>query len=275
MLRRTVHQTEMSAPLILHKRLPIHPWTRAGGVRLPGLAPIKIRDWLRQDEVFTAQMAYRDVLARDKKCEVYAALPEAKAGADELLFVLLNELPEHASYRRAGTQLTRPDGISIETARLPPLLAAGQLVQEDFALMAKSGNSHRLDGGMICFPANWCLADKLGKSLGKLHDPVEVFGEAMTERTERVFDNLRTDTPLERANFLIYTNPDLHQPARSPKKLTEGAPRFVRAERQTLRRLPRTGVIVFAIHTYLVRADSLDADTFAALAALRSELRAT
>jgi hypothetical protein len=49
----------------------------------------------------------------------------------------------------------------------------------------------------------------------------------------------------------------------------------VRVERQTLRRLPRTGAIVFAIHTYLVRAGSLDPDRFAALAALGPELTKT
>lgn len=54
---------------------------------------------------------------------------------------------------------------------------------------------------------------------------------------------------------------NLHQPG------YEGAPRtnrrggqFVRAERQTLLRLPQTGAVLFAIHTYVVRLDSLTAE---------------
>ena len=275
MLRRTAHQTEMIAPLILHERLPFYPWMRTGGVRLPGLSPISVEDWLKQDEVFAAQMAYRDALVRKRRGEVYAVLPEAEAGARELLSILLEELPLRAGYNREGTRAIRPDGVAVETEGLPPLLAAGRLVQEDFALIVKAGSTHRLVGGMICFPANWNLADKLGKSLGGLHGPVEVFDAEMAKRTGRVFNNLRADTPLERANFLIYTNPDLHQPAHAPKRLMTGADRFVRVERQTLRRLPRTGAIVFAIHTYLVRAGSLDPDRFAALAALGPELTKT
>ncbi len=262
----------MDAPLILHDRLPLHPWMRMGGARLPGLSPIKTDDWLCRDEIFGAQMAYRDVLVRERRSEVYAMLPEAEAGARELLSILMEELPLRAGYNREGTQIIRPDGVTVETSGLPPLLAAGRLVQEDFALMAKTGDGHTLVGGLICFPANWNLADKLGKSLGGLHRPVEVFDAELTARTERVFENLRVETPLERANFLVYTNPDLHQPARSPKRLTQGGPRFVRVERQSLRRLPETGVIVFAIHTYLVRASALDAESFTTLAALRPEL---
>ena len=73
-----------------------------------------------------------------------------------------------------------------------------------------------------------------------------------------MFDVIRPEQPLWRMNALVYVNPDLHQPG------VEGAPRtdrhngqYLRAERQTLLRLPKSGAVLFAIHTDVVRLDSL------------------
>ncbi|MEO9971958.1 MAG: DUF3445 domain-containing protein [Hyphomonadaceae bacterium] len=247
-------------------------WMTPSGARLPGLSPIPTKDWLIRDDAFAAQLAYRDQLIRSKKDDVYQALPECEAAAGELLEILLSELPKTQAYSLEENTLTRPDGARIDTASGPPLLVAGQLAQEDFALLSKSGDTYRLIGAVICFPANWRLSDKIGKSLGGLHDPVAAFDANMEQRTHRVFDHLRADTPLQRANFLIYTNPDLHQPQRAPKTIAAGMPRYVRVERQSLRRLPKTGAIVFAIHTYLVPAATLTPPQFAQLAALRPQL---
>jgi len=153
-------------------------------------------------------------------------------------------------------------------------MTAGQLVQEDFALLQKQGDSHTLTGGIICFPAHWSLAQKIGRTLHNLHAPVDAYNSRISAIMERIFTNLQPETPLERANFLIYTNPDLHQPMPESQAIerTPSAPRYVRCERQTLRRLPETGAIVFSIHTYLYPARDLGAEAYAALAAYRPEL---
>jgi len=262
----------MSAPLILQSRLPYKPWMTPRNTRLPGLSPIAIKDWLIQDDAFREQLAYRDQLIRTRQRLVCGRLPQAQDGAEELLETLRTELPKTTGYGLNGTTLTRPDGIIIETGTDTPLLTAGQLAQEDFALLQKSGDTHKFVGGIICFPAHWRLADKLGKSLGQLHGPVDAFNKDISRRTERIFDGLHAETPLERANFLIYTNPDLHQPARAAKTVTRGAARYVRVERQTLRRLPHTGIIVFAIHTYMTPASTLNVEELRCLTALRPEL---
>ena len=79
-----------------------------------------------------------------------------------------------------------------------------------------------------------------------------------------------------RANFLVYTDPDLHQPLPEgvAKRFDVSAPRYIRVERQTLRRLPQTKAIVFAIHTFQTPASTLSATSYARLAALRPELMA-
>ena len=245
----------MTAPLICQASLPVHPWMEERRKRLPGLAPISTHDWLMQDDVFTAQMAYRDTLISTKPEQVYNCLPSGRDGAAELLSTLRTELPStNPAYRLEDDYMVRADGGRINLSADDPLRVAGQLVQEDFALLKKSGDAHILVGGLICFPAHWTLSEKIGRSLFKLHAPVAAYDPSMGQRVERIFDNLRTEAPLERYNFLLYTNPDLHQPEpeASPKAMAPDAPIYVRVERQTLRRLPETQIIVFAIHTFLV-----------------------
>ena len=260
---------------ILQKALPLKPWMTPIGARLPGLSPIHLQDWLLTDDVFAEQMAYRDQLIRHKQASVFACQPEAEAGARELLECLKDELPAHnPAYQRRRAQLTRPDGLTIDTSTSPPLLAAGRLAQEDFALLDNSANGHTLVGGLICFPAFWQLADKLGQSLAGVHRPITAFTENMAARTDHIFTHLRPEQPLMRANFLIYTNPDLHQPARegTKKVLAPDQPRYVRVERQTLRRLPQTGLIIFAIHTFILPAAQLTSQELTSLARLRPEV---
>ena len=71
---------------------------------------------------------------------------------------------------------------------------------------------------------------------------------------ERMLSAIRVEQPLGRANFLIYTDPELHQPRGEGigKPIDPTAPRYIRVERQTFRRLPETLAVVFAIHTYVV-----------------------
>jgi dimethylamine monooxygenase subunit A len=59
-------------------------------------------------------------------------------------------------------------------------------------------------------------------------------------------------------NSLIYANPDLHQPGHEATRREERrSGHYLRAERQSFVRLPVTGVVLFAIHTYVVTLDSL------------------
>lgn len=70
----------------------------------------------------------------------------------------------------------------------------------------------------------------------------------------RFFLGLKVSSPVERNNYFIQTNNNLFQQEPFPEYL-EKVPRIedihVRYERQTLRRLPRSGAICFCVRTYL------------------------
>ncbi|MEO1407017.1 MAG: DUF3445 domain-containing protein, partial [Pseudomonadota bacterium] len=171
--------------------------------------------------------------------------------------------------------IVRQDGAKVHLNDDHPLLIAGRLAQEDFCILERRRGRYVLTAAVLCFPASWTLSEKMGRSIAGLHAPVEAFEAQLDKRIKRIFEALLPDTILMRGNALIYTDPDLHQPRSegTVRSVDPSAPRWVRMERQTLRRLPRSEAVVFGIHTSLVPAETLPTDAFNALAVLKPELR--
>jgi len=237
--------------------------------RLPGVVPVPIKNWLCRDDAYGAQMAYRDELIKTRREDVYLMRKEAESAAGELLGIIVDE----CGYPRNGNILTRPDGVEIDIASDAPLVTAGRLVQEDLDILQTDGDVHRLTAGLMCFPASWTPHQKIGKTLAGIHKPVPEY-IPVGDIVQRMFHALRPEQPLMRANFLIYTDAELHQPRLEgeSKPFPPGAVRFVRVERQSFRKLPKTQAVVFAIHTFVVPALSLPKEAFQELALLKLEL---
>ncbi len=273
-LDKTNDWAKATPRVILHSNLPLIPWMHPIMGRLPGTMPVDIDNWLLKDEVFSQQMAYRDHLIERRRDVVFHCLEGAMDAATELRDTLANELPNIAGYAYKGGQLTRPDGITIDLSNDHPLIVASRLVQEDLCLLQQDGSAHILVGGTVCFPARWTLSQKMERSLTSLHHPVDAYDENLARRVERMFSHIRPEQPLMRGNYLIFTDPELHQPAEEGEGRPHPslAPRYVRVERQTLRRLPETGMLVFAIHTCLVRASDLSEPEYQQLLQKRPHL---
>lgn len=252
---------------ILQDRLPHLPWIDPRTRRLPGILPVEGQDWLRVDEAYAPQMALRDRLIAAHPEDVHALLPEARPAADELYAAVLDWLRINPGFSLTGTTATRPDGITVPLDPTNPLVTLGRLVQEDLCLMERQGEEYTLTGGMLCFPASWTLAQKIGRPLTGIHDPVPVYDADIARRVARLFDAIRPGQPLWRMNYLTYDDFVLHQPRREGEKRPQPTDHvYVRCERQCLLRLPVTKAVVFTIHTYVVDAATV---TPADLAALR------
>lgn len=261
-------------PDILHRRLPVVPWMADHTLRLPGTVPIAPGDWLQRDEVFAAQLALRDRLISENAQDVHAMAPAARAAADELLALVLSHLDGVPGYARGEAGVRRPDGVLVPLEG-EPLLVAGRLVQEDLLILEKpdGATEHILTGAVLCFPSNWTLAEKFGRPLTRIHLPVDTYDETVARRVQRLFDAIRPDAPIMRANFIPYGHASLHNP-RPEFSIHRPDPadiRVVRVERQTLLRLPVTRAVVFSIHVYQVPLDHLPEAEAARLRAVRPE----
>lgn len=251
---------------ILQERLPLLPWIDPRTRRLPGILPVEGQDWLRIDEAYDAQMALRDRLIAAQAPVVHGLLPEAHPAAAELYGATLDWLRTAPGFRVGHDSVTRPDGVTVPLNPGQPLLTLGRLVQEDLCLMEREAEEYRLTGGVLCFPASWTLAQKLGRALTGIHDPVAVYDADMAKRVARLFDAIRTEQPLWRMNYLTYDDFVLHQPRREGEKRPQPTDHvFIRCERQCLLRLPVTKAVVFTIHTYVVDAGTVTAEELAAL----------
>lgn len=241
--------------MILNSHLAVKAWLNPQTARLPGVQPVAIEDWLHRSDVFDAQMAYRRSLIETKCDAVFGADPLAYDACSELRNIICDE------------------GNYTPCKNLHPLIDAANHVQEDLCILQKQGEHHILTAALMCFPSSWDFRQKLGRSVESIHTPVPEF-TPVSHTVERMLSAIRIEQPLGRANFLIYTDPELHQPRSEniAKPILTNAPRYVRVERQSFRRLPDTLAVVFAIHTFVVPASQLSDEEHAALAILKPDL---
>lgn len=225
------------------------PAAQQGESALPGVSPCAPDDWLRVDEAYGAQMAYRSELLAGRREAVLYQSDAARDAAAEVLEQALAVLPK-LGFSVASDVVSCPDGRKVALDLESPLLTMGHLVQEDICILQKRGDEHVLTAAVLCFPANWRLADKVERPLIGIHEPVEEYDKNIARRVQRLFDGVRVGRPLWRFNKLRYAEADLHQPRR---RATGPDMPFIRSERQSILRLPRTDAVVFSIHTHVVR----------------------
>lgn len=222
--------------------------------------PLPVEDWLIRDEVFAEQMALRDDLIATKQEAVHALLPSAVPAAAECYEMVLDALRTDAGYSFEDSVIVRPDGVKVALDPAAPLLTLGRLIQADLCLMEPDAEGHVLTGAILCFPAYWTLKEKIGRPLIGIHQPVDKYDEDVARRVQRLFDALKPGQLLWRANANIHVSGSLFTPKREndPEvRVAESAGKYVRSERQLLRKLPKTGATVFSIHTYMVRIKDL------------------
>lgn len=256
----------MQDTAILQDRLPLHPWANPATRRLPGIQPVQGRDWLRVDEAYAGQMALRDRLIAGQPEGVHATLPQARPAADELYATVLDWLRDEPGFTRTDTDVTRPDGVTVPLDPAEPLLTLGRLVQQDLCLMESNGSEYDLTAAILCFPASWTLAQKIGRPMTGIHQPVAIYDAELAARVHRLLSAIRPDQPLWRMNFFTYDDFMLHHPrVEGDWRKQPTGKSYVRCERQTLLRLPETQAVLFAIHTIVVDANQLDPEDYAAL----------
>lgn len=222
--------------------------------------------WFELDERYPEETAERRRLLETRHDAVFAALPCSSAACRETLDAVATNLATHhpAWFSRNGDRLH--NRLTGETWNLTapehdPLEVAGRLVQEDLCIIQPEESGPLLTAAVLCFPSRWLLAEKLGRPLAAVHDRVPFYGDRLARPVDRFMRNVKPGHIASRLNWSVLDDGTLFQPTgkwrRAPNALVTtgnaGETLFLRVERQTLRRLPRSGAVLFGIRVHSYR----------------------
>lgn len=234
---------QMTAP-----RLSDPPWGGAPGFAI-GLRRIAPDAWLEGGEA--RPWVRKDRLLRAAPDKVWGETEGSRPGQSEVADLVGEGL-----------------GLRFGPAARPPLLVASRRVPDDLVLMEPGDGDWAVSALSLSAGSFFTADEALGRNLADLHGPVPGFRERFLHRVRRIFDNLPVGEILERRNWSVTAWPDLHAPevatarrrALAQKPRPSGAGLYLRCERQTLRRLPRTGGVLFTIRIHLTPLRALAGD---------------
>lgn len=222
------------------------------------LVTVPRTDWFAIDQRYHQEMAEKRRLLRTVHDDVFAAIPQSHAARAEALACVQASLCEtHPDwFARDGAGLhNHLTGEQWASGSADPLELAGRLVQEDLCLIQASQEGPLLTAAVLCFPSRWRLADKIGKPLAMVHQPVPFYADRLAGAVDRFMRHLKPGPIVGRLNWSLLDDPALFQPgpAEGPAVAPDDAGEkiFLRVERQTLRRLPLTQAIVFGIRVHV------------------------
>ena len=235
------------------------PWQRLGYKLKLGLRARSEAEWLPSDDIFgndltrAEQIALKARLLAKHHQDVFSAMPNTMTAGDEVLAMVRQHLE---TYHNA-CMATSDSGVH-------PLDMAARLIPEDLLLLAPfqdvavndtDATKWHLVAASLCFPAHWVLAEKMGKPLAAIHDPVPHYDERLAAPVDRFFNKMTVGPISSRMNWSLQIGKDLFTPHRAARKAVSGDidndELCLRLENQTLRKLPQTGLVLFTIRTHI------------------------
>ncbi len=235
-----------------------------------GLVALQLKNWIEVDEHFYDELKEKKQLLISNYPEVFASRPGSLPAQTEVLDLVLQHMTKFCPgvLKVEQEEIILPKlkwKFRISNFEESPLDLCGRLVQEDLCLMAPGPDGYTLEAASLCFPARWRLMDKMGLPMSGIHKPVPDYSEKLSRPVDSFFNRIQVDRPFWRVNWSLTTDPTLFQPVRQKNSTSEisitsenaGDKVYMRCERQTLRRLPDTGWILFTIKTYLDKISKL------------------
>ncbi len=226
-----------------------------------GLKPLDIKDWIEVDRHLPAYLDEKQRLLGIVRHKVLASEAGTETSQQEILDTLVAHLLANFpdTYRlhdRTIEIIPAKRHVDLDNPDLPILHIAASLTQEDLVLMHKSENGWRLAAASLCFPSAWNLHEKFGRPMHEIHKPVPGFSEGTrnAELIARMFDKLQPNQPVIRWNWSLYGDANLYHPESDnnmKRRFGEHGDQIViRMERQTLRKMPESGDLLFTIRIH-------------------------
>ncbi|TGO23923.1 hypothetical protein BPAE_0117g00180 [Botrytis paeoniae] len=253
---------------------PYRPFRHGAYHITMGLRNMDWNEWIELDNQY---MKFHDDKAKrivERGARSCYTDPSVFDGAVELLEELCAYLPERypTLYKRTPVgmdNLLTNESFNIVERPLAedPMQMAARFTQDDLAIMfEKEDGQYYLLAGAILLAGFWRLEDKLGMPLSEIHTSADVPGyqTKLEKGMMNFFRRVQPNGPVQRNNYFIQVDDQLSWSSSIGPE--NGAPgsfswdtaeknkavkhHWFRSERQTLRRLPRSGGVVFTIRTY-------------------------
>lgn len=188
---------------------------------------------------------------------------------------LLEDAPRYARIQSGA------EGLMEETRRLvnkwgflgmeavEPLLGLGAGLEPDLLWLASDeSGTHRLRGGVLCFPTGWALEEKLGQTMDFIHGPVPGLNQTVGLQISQFLTRLKPGTACTRLNWGLAATSELNlHPARAfprPSLPLNPPGLWLRVEQQMLFALPSGLGLLFAIRIELIGVEHVREDRVAA-----------
>ncbi|KAF8529810.1 hypothetical protein JB92DRAFT_2695822 [Gautieria morchelliformis] len=256
-----------------------------------GIRSMSWDSWIELDNQYIPLLQIRKARVASRGDRVVRTLPGAERAALEVCTELASYLAKRYPqvfrvHRVMGNEGGRvkaveilPTGDKWDLDVHDPMTVAG-LLADDIAIMVEGDDGqYYMRAGSICVPGSWRLVDKIGLPLADIHlkGNVYKYEEVLQFSMDRYFRKMTAEKAVVRNNYSFQIGPELawltnhhgdedqfDQATKIPrtdadstsdwesiKPITDVSQIYFRSERQTLRRMPKTGCICFTIRTYL------------------------
>ncbi|KAK6336617.1 hypothetical protein TWF718_009416 [Orbilia javanica] len=233
-----------------------------------GLRKGNLDDWIELDNEYLKFHTIKKERIASRGDRLCKTAPEALDAAIELLEMLCDYLPKRYPSMFQKTSVGISNIFTNEEFNIvqrplaeEPMITIGRLIQDDIAIMVEGSDGQSyLKSGSIILPGFWKLEDKFNMSLSEIHTSGDVpqFREKLEKGMVNFFKRVMPDDMVIRHNVddgLAWSHsigpedsPHVGWFTAQKDKVIEN--HWFRSERQTLRRLPRSGGVAFTIRTY-------------------------
>ncbi|CAH0057596.1 unnamed protein product [Clonostachys solani] len=248
------------------------------------------KDWPRYHHAKVARLADRGdkvvrtlPQAREAAIELCQDLGEFLSMRYPGVYVIERSEKDTSGWHGKGsiTKIAMPAlGASYDLTKDDPLTVTGLIQPTDVNILLRGEEGYyQLVAMMIAIGGGQRIKDKLGRNLADLHIEGHIphYQAQLQRPLDRFLSKLKVESPIHRNTTGISIHDEFHWPTLTmgpeddwdpkmrgpgvgtasygkwepPKPITDVSQVWFRQERQVLRRLPKSGAIVWMVHTYI------------------------
>ncbi|MEO8162868.1 MAG: DUF3445 domain-containing protein [Ilumatobacteraceae bacterium] len=203
-----------------------------------GTRSLDLAQWLTPDAETAPTIEMKRMLIEHRRSDVVALFDGGETAAQE-----------------AAELVAQWTGNALTSSGIDALVDAALMVADDLTVLEPRSTSNGEEllfvAGVVCSPSRWKLADKMGKNMIQVHAPVSKYAEHIGAAVDTTLQRLSVERPLWRSNWTLEDHPALFQPALPVAPLVRDVSKlWIRIERETLRRLPLSGGVLFTIRGF-------------------------